>query len=220
LITPGTPVVGTLNPAVASNAYQFSANAGDQFFFDSQGISGTGDTYWRLINPFGQVVFGATIFNDVSTLTLPASGTYVLVIEPRVFDTVNRTYTFNVQFIANVPPQPFTGTSLSLGTLTTGSINSASQQDSYVFTLTDESTLHFDALTNKSSLRWTLKGPKGTEVSNRTFTSSDSADGDPILRLLSGSYQLTIDGSNTATSLICTGLQPPLEISSSSICRH
>ena len=84
-ITPGTPVSGTLNPGNATNLYKFNANAGDLFYFDQQSLSG-GNTYWRLIDPYGQQVWFNS-FSDVDTQTLAFTGTYTLLVEGYVGNT-------------------------------------------------------------------------------------------------------------------------------------
>src|SRR5262249_31800144 len=56
-LTPNVPVTQTLPPAT-TQAYQFDARAGDRFFFALGGDGAlAGFTYWRLLDPFGTVVF-------------------------------------------------------------------------------------------------------------------------------------------------------------------
>jgi hypothetical protein len=69
---PGAVVVGQLSPGSQTQAYQFSAVAGEQFSFERQGLSG-GSPYWRLLDPYGRVVFGPSSFSNVATQTLPAA---------------------------------------------------------------------------------------------------------------------------------------------------
>ena len=44
-ITPGNPIVDTLDPGSSIKLYQFDASAGDLFFFDAQSTSG-GGVFW------------------------------------------------------------------------------------------------------------------------------------------------------------------------------
>src|SRR5262249_12274532 len=73
-LTPGTPVSGSLSPANETDLYQFTASAGDRFFFDSQARSGALGASWRLLDPFGNIVFNNTgfsgTFSDVDVQTL------------------------------------------------------------------------------------------------------------------------------------------------------
>jgi hypothetical protein len=59
VLAPGTPVSGSLTPANQTDAYQFTANAGERYFFER--ISeGAGDIYWRLLDPWGGPSWGAS----------------------------------------------------------------------------------------------------------------------------------------------------------------
>src|SRR5262249_36417943 len=58
-LTPGTPVVGTLNPANSTNLYRFPGSAGDSFYFHVPAQdAGMRNAFWRLIDPYGNLVFG------------------------------------------------------------------------------------------------------------------------------------------------------------------
>lgn len=47
---------------------------------------------------------------------------------------------------------------------------------------------YFDSRTNNGSLRWSLEGPTGTRVNNRTFNSSDALNLFDPLSLPAGEY--------------------------------
>src|SRR6059036_3895157 len=84
--------------------------------------------------------------------------------------------------------------------IVTGAISVPGEQDVFVFNVATNSLFYFDAFTNLSTLRWTLSGPSGTLVSERSFTASDSQSiVDPIVSLPAGDYTLTIDCSGDAT---------------------
>src|SRR5262249_4408980 len=76
------------------------------------------------------------------------------------------------------------------------------EQDHYTFTLATPQRLLMDVLlpsnsTDGSQTRWTLTGPRGDEVTNRTFSASDAANfgfTNSVLDLPAGSYTLTVDG--------------------------
>jgi RHS repeat-associated protein len=191
-LTPGTPVSGSLDPANETDLYRFTANAGDRFFFDVQARANGGTSVWRLIDPYGNVLF-STLFNnttssDVDVLTLAQPGTYILLLEGRIFDTSTGTYTVNVQ------PAPVNTAALTLGSTVNGVLATAGKQDRYTFTLPTATMLYFDALTNNFNLNWTLTGPAGTAVTNRPFTGSDfDSSSNPVVRVPAGDYTLTID---------------------------
>jgi RHS repeat-associated protein len=197
-LTPGTPVSGTLNPANSSNFYQFTANAGDQYTFAPTGASGLPNAAWRLIDPYGNVLFNARLSTSEGPLTLLATGSYYLLVEGGISDPGTGTYSFNVQFQGNVPPV-FSGTPLTLGGTVNGNLTTAGQQDQYIFTLTANAQLYFDSLTNDGNIQWSLSGPIAA-VTNRPFNSSDGgAVSNPALELPAGNYTLTVSGSGGTT---------------------
>lgn len=190
-LTPGTPVVNTLTPGNGTVLYQFGAAAGDSFFFDGQPSSGfTYPPYARLYGPYGNVLVTTSIDADVDTFTVTQSGTYTVAVEGRIYDNhANGTYAFNVV------PEAYPTNNLALGSTVAGSIPVLGQRNVYLFSLPDASTLYMDVLTN-ADFYWRLDAPAGQIVNWRGFSSTDSADGDPVLQLPPGNYTLTVAGSN------------------------
>ena len=116
-LPPGTPVGGSLAPANETDVYRFTAAAGDQFYFDLQAWSGQNSTRWRLLDPYGNVVFkvnfGGLSSADIETLTLAQAGIYTLLVEGFVGDqTLGNNYTFTVY------PVTYATQPLTLGNLT------------------------------------------------------------------------------------------------------
>ena len=88
---------GTLTPGNRTDLYRFTVTQGSQFYFNSLSVTG-GTGAWRLVDPFGNVVFGPTnLGTDVDTLTLNVGGTYILLIEGTVGNSSPVNYTFAVQ---------------------------------------------------------------------------------------------------------------------------
>jgi large repetitive protein len=122
------------------------------------------------------------------------TGTYTLLVEGYVFNTSPVNYSFNYQAI-----QSLTNTAgLTLGSTVSGALTQAGQQNFYTFTLANASQLYFDALTNDGSFTWSLSGPRGAEISLRSFTGSDAGNfgTTPVIALAAGNYTLSIAGSN------------------------
>lgn len=92
-ITLGTTEADQLAPGSETWLYRFDAAAGDRYFFNM--VSGDWRTRWRLIDPYGREVFD-TDLQDVDTVTLLDSGTYLLLIEGRVWSPETRDFAFNV----------------------------------------------------------------------------------------------------------------------------
>lgn len=81
-----------------------------------------------------------------------------------------------------------------------GEIAYPGERDTYSFALTSQKRFYFDALTNVSTLRWSIAGPPGVIVTNRAFTSTDAGNGDALLVLPAGTYSLTIEASSGTTN--------------------
>ncbi|TKB72677.1 MAG: LEPR-XLL domain-containing protein, partial [Nitrospira sp.] len=191
-----TQVANTLNPGNESDLYQFDGAVGDKLYFNWQGPDGFVNATWRLIDPFGNQVFGPTnLSTDVDVVTLTQTGAYLLLIEGAIGNTTPVGYAFTAHR-ATEDIAAFT-----LNAITNGTISSPGQVDRYTFTLSQASRLYFDNLTVDSGFNWSLSGPKGLEVNPRNFTSSDSADfgGAPVLDLIAGAYILTVDASGDTT---------------------
>ena len=168
-ITPGTPVSGTLDPGNETNLYQFQASAGQSFFFNSTGFSGS-DARWRLVGPNNTLIFDQTwMDSDPGARTLAQDGTYYLSVEGRYNVGSPQTYSFNVQPIVT------NSFNLTVGATQAGTIATAGQIDKYSFTLANPTNVLFDSLTNASNLTWSLTGPRGQELGARNLISSDAA---------------------------------------------
>ncbi len=107
-------------------------------------------------------------------------------------DSATRTVSLTLPGSPPVIPPPSQTFPLTLGSTVSGTITVPFAEDNYTFTLTGPSLLYFDSLTNNSGLAWTLVGPAGTAVSNRSFTNSENSN--PILNLVAGDYTLTVIG--------------------------
>src|SRR3546814_1503782 len=83
------------------------------------------------------------------------------------------------------------------GNTVTGTFDVA-DRTRFTLTLTQPSRLLFDALSSNTNLHWTLTGPRGVEVDQRTIAYSDSVDLasslQPLMDLPAGDYVLTIGG--------------------------
>ena len=196
-LTPGTPVTSVRDPANETLLYQFDAAAGDRFFFDLVAGTAIDDPFWKLVDPFGNLLFRRefrfTDFADVDVLTLAQPGTYTLLVEGGITDTAANTSTINVQ------PAPISSSAMVLGEVVSGAITGAGEQDQYTFTLGNGALLDFDSLANSNLLTWTLTGPSGTVVSNRQLTFSDGATfANPVVNAVAGDYSLTVDGIGAA----------------------
>jgi hypothetical protein len=196
-VTPGNPVSGTLASGISTDLYRVDAQAGDQIALTQQALTGT-SPYWRLIDPYGGVAYAGT-FGNSGTLTLQFTGKYSLLVEGPIGATGAISYTFNVSSQGHTTIVPPAGTALSLGAVTSGTLSTSGQQDSYVFTIANPTNLYFDSLTNNFGFSWSLIGPQGNVVSSRRFTESDGSSfnlSSPVVSLAApGTYQLVVGGT-------------------------
>ena len=211
-ITPGTSLMGqTLSPASSTNAYRFNVTAGQRFYFDEQITSGT-TTFWRLLDPYGQTVFGPQQMSPLEPLELDQTGTYTLLVEGVPYASGTTTYNLNVQPVVDQTAP------LTLGATVNDAIAAAGQKNSYNFTISRETVVYLDDLTNGNGLNWSLSSPRGTLVANRGF---GGFSGSAVLDLAAGSYVLTVDGQGGATgsygfNLSSLGASSPLVLGTTS----
>ncbi|MEM7311895.1 MAG: putative Ig domain-containing protein, partial [Planctomycetota bacterium] len=197
----GTPTTITDSQSDASETrvYRFNATAGDQFSFDANPTGSIASDY-RLLDAFGRQVFTRGLASDQATVTVGLTGTYYLLIEGRLTNADPDAISLTITNEGNLPVPAFSGTALTLGGLTTGNLNTASQVDAYTFTLANRSLLNFDSLTNNASIRWRLTGPRGVEFDNVRFDRSDSIDTPNGAlgggTLVAGDYQLEVFASS------------------------
>src|SRR5206468_8063494 len=128
-LTPGTPVSGTLSPANATDAYQFSAGAGASFYFPHIS-AGSGSTSWRLTDPYGGVLFFTGLSSDGGRLTLNATGTYTVLIEGGIGRSEARRVGNNVTPVTDPAPQ-----ALTPGGTVSASLAAPGQRERYAFKL-------------------------------------------------------------------------------------
>ena len=165
VLTPGTPVSGTLTPPTKPTCSGSTRRPAILSTSTCKRRTAAANARWRLIDPLAAELFHSSFNNatssDVDTLTLGATGTYTLIMEGTIADTGSGSYTFNVQ------PAPVSTVPLTLGNQIIDAIAGIGEQDRYTFTLPGAAPLYFDSLTNNANLTWTLAGPAGTAVNNR-----------------------------------------------------
>ncbi|MBX3436359.1 MAG: hypothetical protein KF861_02635 [Planctomycetaceae bacterium] len=91
----GTPRGGTLDPASATHAYRFTADAGATLLLDSH-EENPQNASWRLLDPLGQVMAGNWLGGDTELPVLTLAGTYTLLIEGPYFDVGVTAYSFTL----------------------------------------------------------------------------------------------------------------------------
>jgi hypothetical protein len=148
-LTVGSPVTGELTPGFETDAYQFSATAGESFLFDLQQQDNMPNASWRLVGPTGSELYNQSMSSgDVDTLTIPITGQYTLLVEGYLEDTGTGNFGFQVTSVPNNPP-----TAMALNSTIAGSIDVHGESNSYTFDLASDTQLYFDSLTNDDNVR-------------------------------------------------------------------
>ena len=179
-----------LGPGRETQLFSFEAAAGTRMLLDG---TGGGSAAYRLYTETGrQLVRGSSVNNAIfDPLTLPETGTYFLAIEGYYAEDIARSFTFLVT------PEATDDLSLAIGDEVTGQITSAAEIDAYGFTLTDEATLYFDALTSNPNMRLRIVSAAGATVFDEFFSGIFYQPA--FFDLSPGSYTLLIDGPGAVT---------------------
>jgi hypothetical protein len=199
--------------AYALGVYQFSGNIGQRLYF--QGSPGNPSGYWTFFDPNNANVSGAgaSLYADFET-TLPANGTYVLILNNSSGNPATEVFKINdYSYFTN---------SYSIGSTVVDAINRPGERRSYTFTGTVGQQLYYDALTNGSPspnvIYATLLNPAG--VAEGPIGGDFSVDRGPFTLQQSGTYTLVMDGNGAGVGpidfrLLDIAAQPamPLNIS-------
>ena len=203
-LTLGTPIGGTLDSASAADAYVFNAATGDHVFVDVENWTGGAGGGLRLLDPNLDVVFTGTLDSDPGWLTLLHDGSYTLLIDGDPQDPApTRDYSVNVL------TETLASQALTLGSLHADSLDAVAERHEYTFDLGQQAFLWMDSQSAAAGVQWSLRGPAGTYVDQRAFSS-----GDQLLDLHAGSYVLTVDGAGDAAGSYAFRLVDPATIAS------
>ena len=189
--TIGTPITGDLTLPNEADVFQTELTQGDVLFFDVTDSNDTNNTLVRLIDPNGNVEFQSFGLRDSGPFTVQSTGNYKILVEGFINNTGLDTYAFTFANAATIT------SALNLGERVDSSIALPGQTRNYEFSLATEAVIYFDSLTDEREIRWTLTGPAGVVVNGQEFSDSDSFDEpNPLFRIGSGDYVLTVDGTN------------------------
>ncbi|MCB1491569.1 MAG: hypothetical protein KDJ77_07195, partial [Rhodobiaceae bacterium] len=191
-ITYGEDVTGTLDPASGLEIYTFDGNAGDIIRLErTLPTSATGDVNFQLFDEEGHRLttdYGGSTNATYGILRthLPRTGKYTVIVQGPDYRTGTRDYAFNIDRVTDQTDTLVFGETKS-GTLETGG------EHTYTFDVANEMLLGFDAIVS-DGLRWTLTGPNGDVVTNRSFNSDAFY---PVAwPVTPGSYTFKVFGSN------------------------
>ncbi|MEM1108240.1 MAG: putative Ig domain-containing protein [Planctomycetota bacterium] len=179
----------TASLANDSVVYRFTGTSGDELVFDSLDATGVAGN-WLLYNADtdGSPISSGSLTADRAAINLTRSGVYALVLEGQSNDTQVDDLTFRLDRAGGSTQ------ALVLDALNNGTINLASQQDSYEFVLTEPTAVLFDSQISTSSLQWRLRDG---DTNIRTYAGLNSDN--QRYELDAGTYELTISGTASTT---------------------
>ncbi len=183
----GDPVTGEITAVGEVDEYTFSANSGDQVYFDAQSGYGSRALVWTLTGPAGDTLFSTDFQQPQGALRLAQDGQYSLTF----YDSRNRaniSYGFQLFAVPETVNEPITVEQQVVGT-----VASPGAVTQYSFDATTGSRLYFDPAYKLawSNLKWRLLNPDGSTVFDTDFHNP----AEPHTMTQDGSYTLEIYGS-------------------------
>jgi large repetitive protein len=181
-----TNVAGVLSNLYDSVGYHLTLDSDRYIYFDTQ--AGAYPNRWLLYNSAGQNLVSNYIYDDTERKL--AAGDYFLIMQG------NGSTNLNYQIQLATPE--FTTTPLTLGSIVSGSIGEAGEQDTYTFTGVNGQQLFYDAL-GGDLLNVKIYDPLGKEFSSYTNDNRLDQGFDYFALKMDGTYKLVIDPANNAT---------------------
>jgi RHS repeat-associated protein len=190
--TIGAPVSGSLTVPGQQARYTFAGTAGQHVFFDVQN-GASSPLAFTVLNPDGSTLLAASNQNQGNGLTLPATGTYTVVVGHGATLSATGAYQFEVWAVpADVP------TNVTLNQSVSGAVTVPGQTVSYAFhaALGQRVLVHVTA--GAGTVTLTLRDPSGNVVFS-------GASADQAVASLPSSGTYTLSASATGDSTVAFG---------------
>ena len=184
---------GALSSAAQSNTYTFSADLDDVVDFTMLTTSGAISPKLRLYGPNGSLLIsgsnsfcsGGTL--EMNSVQIPFTGTYTV-----LFGDCSDTNTGNYSIFTQRTNNPSGAQNLPFGQVTSGTISSAAQSNSYTFSATQNDDLDFTMVVTSGSLSPKIRiyEPNGTQLSSasNSFCSGSTLELNTVTIPSSGTY--------------------------------
>jgi hypothetical protein len=215
------PVSGTIAVPGEQDRYTFSSTAGQAVFLDVL-ASGGGQLRFTLQGPAGTTLLTASNQNQNNRLTLPAGGTYTVVVGHGDTLAATGAYQFQLDLVPADVPQAIT-----LNAPVSGSLTVPGQTRSYTFrgNLGERLALHVSANAG-NALRFTLRDPSGNVLfanqagdttvaslpASGTCTLTAAGNGDAV-----GAYAFQLEDRTATVTIPAATPLPPSGITTTSL---
>lgn len=190
-LTLNTTVNGTLDPANATRLFRFNAAAGDRVRFQALSQTGLPNSYWRLRDPQGDLVWAGYFNGSTYSNLLARTGAYTVQLEGFYAEaSASGSFSFSTTTFTPTPPPGLTGTLISLGQIVSNTLPTAASVQSYLFTLSQPTLIGVDYLRPLDGFSWALIGPSGpVHPMHSVFTAVSHPP------LPAGTYELQFTGA-------------------------
>lgn len=177
----GEPINASRSPANATLGFRFDAVAGESFNIHRQ----SGDAYWRVLDAYGQQVYGSSASTDMS-FSASTSGSYTLLNEGYYYQSGSVDVRFRLDKVVGDT------TPLVLNDAVAGSLAGGYEYDRYNFNLDAPTTVVLDILQTPGAradyIGWTLSGSGGTSRDLGSNTPLALGPGEYTLKVRSTDY--------------------------------
>lgn len=201
----GQVTTGTLSSATQSNSYTFSANQDDVLNFTMVTTSGSISPKIRIYDPNGTQLTGAdnsfcsggTL--ELNSVSIPFTGTYTV-----LFGDCSDVNTGNYSIYTQRMNNPSGAESLPYGQVTSGTISSATQSNTYTFSANLDDVLDFTMVTTSGGVSPKIRiyDPNGTQLTgaDNSFCSGGTLELNTVTIPSTGTYTVLFgDCSDTNT---------------------
>src|SRR5262249_49468597 len=188
-LTPGQPVSGSIGVPGQQDRYTFGGTAGQRVFLDVLGSAGSSLAF-TLLGPDGSTLLAASNQNQGNRMSLPATGTYTVVVGHGATLAATGAFQFQVNILPSDPPL-----SIPLNVPQSGALTVPGQTATFTFRANLGQQVNFQVLSDPdAAVTFTLLDPSGNAVfANQT--------GSQVLTSLpaTGTYTLIAQGAGDHT---------------------
>ncbi len=193
-LTLNSTVNTTLSPANATVLYRFNATAGDRVLFQNISQTGLPNSFWRLRDPMGALVWANYFTSSTHSNLLERTGTYTLQIEGYFGDGGNGTYAFSSTTFSPLPPPPPAGTPFTFAQIVSNTPPTDTTVQSHLLTLAVPTRVYLDLLRPMDGFSWALIGPSGPVIPRRSVNSLLTPPLESMV-LPAGNYEFQFSGA-------------------------